>query len=145
MGGKKRIEERSENSLIECSLFLFVFFSFSEGIAIDDVQFHRCVRLGRFDADRTISFIPPDGEFQLCSYRITQNIDLPFTVFPAIIERGRTRIEYEIKVKANFSFKLYATSVDVRIPTPRNTAKYKIQVASGTVNYVPSNHWLEWK
>jgi AP-1 complex subunit mu len=25
----------------------------------------RCVRLARFDVDRTISFIPPDGEFEL--------------------------------------------------------------------------------
>ncbi len=35
------------------------------GIAIDDVTFHRCVKLGQFDHDRTISFIPPDGEFEL--------------------------------------------------------------------------------
>ncbi len=38
------------------------------GIAIDDVTFHRCVRLGQFDQDRTISFIPPDGEFELMKY-----------------------------------------------------------------------------
>jgi Adaptor complexes medium subunit family len=29
----------------------------------------RCVRLGKFDADRTITFIPPDGEFELMRYR----------------------------------------------------------------------------
>jgi AP-2 complex subunit mu-1 len=27
--------------------------------------FHQCVKLGKFDMDRTISFVPPDGEFQL--------------------------------------------------------------------------------
>ena len=26
--------------------------------------------------DRTISFVPPDGEFQLMSYRITENVNL---------------------------------------------------------------------
>lgn len=31
----------------------------------DDCQFHQCVRLGKFDSDRSISFIPPDGEFEL--------------------------------------------------------------------------------
>ena len=35
------------------------------GVELDDVQFHRCVQLGKFDADRTITFVPPDGEFEL--------------------------------------------------------------------------------
>ncbi|CAN0291490.1 unnamed protein product [Discosporangium mesarthrocarpum] len=34
-------------------------------VALDDCTFHRCVRLGKFDTDRTITFIPPDGEFEL--------------------------------------------------------------------------------
>ena len=37
-------------------------------------RFHQCVRLARFDNDRTISFIPPDGAFDLMSYRLSQNI-----------------------------------------------------------------------
>ena len=28
---------------------------------MEDVKFHQCVRLARFENDRTISFIPPDG------------------------------------------------------------------------------------
>ncbi len=54
----------------------------TKGIAIDDLTFHRCVRLGRFDQDRTIHFVPPDGEFELMSYRITRNVQLPFRVIP---------------------------------------------------------------
>lgn len=38
------------------------------GIGLDDCTFHRCVRLGKFDSDRVISFIPPDGEFDLMKY-----------------------------------------------------------------------------
>jgi AP-2 complex subunit mu-1 len=34
-------------------------------VELDDCQFHQCVRLGKFDSDRSISFIPPDGEFEL--------------------------------------------------------------------------------
>ena len=34
-------------------------------VELDDCQFHQCVKLGKFDTDRTISFIPPDGEFEL--------------------------------------------------------------------------------
>lgn len=34
-------------------------------IAIDDIQFHQCVKLSKFESDHSISFIPPDGEFEL--------------------------------------------------------------------------------
>ena len=32
---------------------------------VEDIKFHQCVKLTRFESDRTISFIPPDGEFEL--------------------------------------------------------------------------------
>ena len=37
----------------------------STAVELDDCQFHQCVRLNEFDSNRTISFIPPDGEFEL--------------------------------------------------------------------------------
>lgn len=37
----------------------------SDAVELDDCRFHQCVRLNDFDATRTISFIPPDGEFEL--------------------------------------------------------------------------------
>lgn len=36
----------------------------------------RCVRLARFENDRTISFIPPDGSFDLMTYRLSTQVDL---------------------------------------------------------------------
>ena len=30
--------------------------------AVEDVTFHQCVNLGRYDAERVASFVPPDGE-----------------------------------------------------------------------------------
>lgn len=40
-------------------------YSGKQSIAIDDCTFHQCVRLSKFDSERSISFIPPDGEFEL--------------------------------------------------------------------------------
>ena len=34
-------------------------------IAIDDCHFHQCVKLSKFETEHSISFIPPDGEFEL--------------------------------------------------------------------------------
>ena len=39
---------------------------------LEDVKFHQCVRLARFDADRTISFTPPNQS--LATYRLTYTI-----------------------------------------------------------------------
>eukprot|EP01083_Nonionella_stella_P069590 185583_1 len=115
------------------------------GIAIDDFTFHRAVRLGKFDTDRTISFIPPDGTFDLMKYRITQNINLPFQVIPMISEMGNTRVEYEIKVKGNFSPKLSAVQVAMRIPCPKNTSKCKVKVGTGRWKYNPEDATILWK
>lgn len=88
--------------------------------------------------------IRPDVLTFVCRYRITQNIYLPFTVIPVITEHGRSRVEYEIKIKANFTEKLFATKVLVSIPTPKNTAKYKYTAAAGTLKYVPNESCLIW-
>ena len=46
----------------------------SKSVELEDVKFHQCVRLSRFETDRTISFIPPDGEFELMSYRLNTHV-----------------------------------------------------------------------
>ena len=48
----------------------------SKAVDLEDVKFHQCVRLSRFENDRTISFIPPDGEFELMSYRLNTQVTL---------------------------------------------------------------------
>ncbi|RLN48012.1 hypothetical protein BBJ28_00000405 [Nothophytophthora sp. Chile5] len=85
-------------------------------VEIDDCTFHRCVRLGKFDADRTITFIPPDGEFELMKYRVTENINLPFKIMPAYQEQGTTRLSITLKLAALFSPRLFATNVVIKIP-----------------------------
>ena len=115
------------------------------GIEIDDVSFHQCVKLGKFDMDRTISFVRPDGEFQLMSYRISENVNLPFRVLPVVKQLGRTRLEINVKVKSMFTFKLFATNVAIKIPLPKNTAIAKVSAASGKCKYEPDQGGVIWK
>lgn len=117
----------------------------SSGIVIDDVVFHRCVKLGQFEHDRTINFVPPDGEFELMKYRITENVNLPFRVIPVVHEHGRSRVEYEIKLKGNFSTKLYAEHIVVRIPCPPNVSKATLNPGIGKAKYVASENAILWK
>lgn len=39
-------------------------------VVIDDCQFHQCVKLSKFETEHSISFIPPDGEFELMRYAV---------------------------------------------------------------------------
>ncbi|KAL2220056.1 AP-2 complex subunit MU-1 [Thermoascus aurantiacus ATCC 26904] len=114
-------------------------------VTLEDCQFHQCVKLGRFDADRTISFVPPDGEFELMRYRATENINLPFKVHPIVREVGTTKVEYSVAIKANFGSKLFATNVVVRIPTPLNTAKITERTSQGRAKYEPEQNNIVWK
>ncbi|OZJ02738.1 hypothetical protein BZG36_04670 [Bifiguratus adelaidae] len=118
----------------------------ANAVEIDDCQFHQCVKLGKFDSDRTISFIPPDGEFELMRYRTTENVNLPFKVHPVVTEVGKSRIEYQIAVKANFPPKLNANNVVIKIPTPLNAAKVEVRISgNGKAKYVPGENCIVWK
>ena len=88
----------------------------AKSVEIDDCTFHRCVRLGKFDSDRTITFVPPDGEFELMRYRITDNIHLPFKIISAIQEVGKTRVAINLKIAAAFNRRLSANNVVIKIP-----------------------------
>ena len=114
-------------------------------VTLEDCQFHQCVRLGRFDADRIISFVPPDGEFELMRYRATENVILPFKVHAIVNEVGRTKVEYSIAVRANYGSKLFATNVIVRIPTPLNTARVTERTSQGKAKYEPEHNNIVWK
>ena len=57
-----------------CMYFNFFAGGKSKSVELEDTKFHQCVRLSRFENDRTISFIPPDGEFELMSYRLNTHV-----------------------------------------------------------------------
>eukprot|EP00970_Alexandrium_tamarense_P011638 scaffold2554_cov180-Alexandrium_tamarense.AAC.7 len=114
-------------------------------VNINDCTFHRCVRLGKFDADRTITFIPPDGEFELMRYRVNDNVNRPFKLFPAVQEEGQTKCSINLKMVAEFSEKLFATHVVVKIPVPKNTSKTKIKNSFGRAKYEPEQNAIVWR
>ena len=52
------------------------------GIAIDDCTFHQCVKLSKFETERSISFIPPDGEFELMRYSDCDSVKIIIFIEP---------------------------------------------------------------
>lgn len=95
---------------------------------MEDVKFHQCVRLSRFENDRTISFIPPDGEFELMSYRLNTQVK-PLIWAEALIEQhSGSRIEYVVKCKAQFKRRSTANNVELYIPVPDDADSPKFRV-----------------
>lgn len=48
--------------------------TFADPNVIDDCSFHPCVRYNRYERDRTVSFVPPDGYFELMKYRVVNTL-----------------------------------------------------------------------
>jgi len=101
-----------------------------EGIVMDDCRFHQCVRLSKYDTERSVTFVPPDGVFELMQYRITENIQCPFKIMPVLQDRGRNRFEILVKLKSLFENNIYATHVVLTIPVPKSTARVNVQSAT---------------
>merc|ERR1712217_535863 len=120
--------------------------SSDKGIALDDYRFHQCVRLSKFDVDREITFIPPDGVFELMTYRITENIESPFKLLPGVKHLGRNRIELSLQVTAMYDRNITATNVIINFPCPKNTARAPIQqINHGKAKYEPSEGAIIWR
>ena len=98
---------------------------------LEDVAFHPCVNLGRFQAEQVVSFVPPDGEFELMRYRCTEGISLPFKAVVLVTEKGRTRLEVSLKMKSLFPANLAANNVLVLVPMPEQTARASFQISAG--------------
>lgn len=111
----------------------------------DDATFHPCVNLGRYNAEKVISFIPPDGEFELAKYRVTDGIELPFKATALLTEQGRTRMDIIVKVRSSFDAKLSSINNIILIPVPPQTARAQFQLSIGKAKYDPKRGAIVWK
>lgn len=114
-------------------------------IDLDDLQFHHCVNLSKFASDKVVSFVPPDGEFELMKYRVSENVTIPFKVIAMVKELGRTRVSVDVMFKSLFAEKTVAQEIRVRIPVPPNTAKVKVLCSGGKARYLSGEECLRWK
>lgn len=116
-----------------------------KGVEIDDCTFHKCVKLSTFDTDRTITFIPPDGEFELMKYRVTENVNVPIKIQPVYDESSKRSMIINIKATADFDPKLFAQNVAIHIPVPPTTAVCTPKTIGGQAKYEPAEKACVWR
>jgi AP-2 complex subunit mu-1 len=126
--------------------------SSSKGISIEDIRFHQCVKLSDFNKDRTITFIPPDGIFDLMTYRVSENVIIPFKIFCNIIETPTPNnpsipqaIDLDLTVKALYDKELYAENVVVKIQIPKNSTNVKTHTNTGKGKHEVDKSSIIWR
>ena len=116
-----------------------------KAVELEDMKFHQCVRLSRFDADRTVSFIPPDGAFDLMTYRLSTAVKPLFWVEAVVEKHGTSRVEYMVKLRSQFKEKSTAQAVVVTLPVSADATNPVIRTNAGTAEYAPEQGALLWK
>jgi AP-1 complex subunit mu len=116
-----------------------------KAIDLEDIKFHQCVRLASFERDRTISFIPPDGSFDLMTYRLSQNVKPLIWVECQVERHSRSRTEYLVKARSQFKDRSTATSVEIQLPLPPDAISPQVRTTQGNATYAPEKEALVWK
>lgn len=113
------------------------------GIAIDDCTSY-CVRFGVWHW-QNYQLRPPDGEFQLMSYRITQNVNLPLTVVP-VIRWTLVAAAYLIATwMATLTLNCSANNVVMPSMHRRTQRVISRSLKPGKTKYDPATNTIIWK
>jgi hypothetical protein len=88
------------------------------GLSYDDVVFAPFVQSHSFDADRAVSFAPPNGAATVFSYRTSRQVHPPFTIVP-VLENEQTKVAVvRISVQATYPADQAASAFELRFQCP---------------------------
>ncbi|EEF48614.1 AP-4 complex subunit mu-1, putative [Ricinus communis] len=120
----------------------------SGAVILDDCNFHESVRLDNFDLDRTLTLVPPDGEFPVMNYRMTQEFKPPFRINTLIEEAGALKAEVILKISAEFPSSITANTINIQMSLPKYTTRATFELEPGvfgqTADFKEANKKLEW-
>ncbi|AET41623.1 Apm1p Ecym_8350 [Eremothecium cymbalariae DBVPG len=114
-------------------------------IELEDLKFHQCVRLSKFENEKIITFIPPDGDFELMSYRLSTPIKPLIWCDAKIQVHSRSRVEVHCRAKAQIKAKSTANNVEILIPVPNDADSPKFRYSHGSIKWVPEKNAILWK
>ncbi|KAL4641093.1 AP-3 complex subunit mu-1-like [Arapaima gigas] len=121
--------------------------SFVNPRLLDDVSFHPCVRFKRWEAERVLSFIPPDGNFQLMSYHVNaQNL----VAIPVYVKQNISFFEtgssgrLDITVGPKQTMGKTVEDVVVTVQMPKVLLNANLTPSQGTYTYDPVTKVLVW-
>lgn len=121
--------------------------SFVNPRLFDDVSFHPCVRFKRWESERLLSFVPPDGNFRLMSYHIgSQNIvAIPLYIRHNITFREAGGGRLDITVGPKQTMGKMVEGVSLEIPMPKCVLNVTLTPTQGKYTFDPVAKNLVWQ
>ncbi|CAG2104068.1 unnamed protein product [Medioppia subpectinata] len=120
--------------------------SFVNPRLFDDVSFHPCVRFRRWESERVLSFVPPDGNFRLMSYHIgAQNmVSIPLYIRHHISFKdvGHGKIEIQVGPKQTMGKLLEAVIIEILMP--KTVLNVNVTPTQGKYSFDPVSKLLVW-
>ena len=130
--------------------------SLSSPDLLQDTCFHPCVRLARWNASQSLSFVPPDGKFTLMQYRLAtpSSTFLPLQLKP-VITLGSTGGAFQLTMSSRnpssrplenvkLLLKLGPTATSVQATISGGSSKKDEDLPGGRWEFDPLSGWLGW-
>mmetsp|Transcript_2198 Transcript_2198/g.5595 ORF Transcript_2198/g.5595 Transcript_2198/m.5595 type:complete len:918 (-) Transcript_2198:46-2799(-) len=112
----------------------------------NSLEFHQSVRLSRYDLDRCVSCIPPDGEFTLMRYKMRQ-VRAPLQMKAMFTNslQDDSVIDLDVHVKSLFKGSAAAHTIEMNIPLAAEQRPQQMQVSLGDVKYCKETSCIRWR
>lgn len=116
--------------------------SFANPSILNDVRFHPCVRFRPWESHQILSFVPPDGQFKLMSYRVKKLKSTPIYVKPQLTSNaGTCRISVMVGIRNDPGKTIDSITLQFQLPSCILSAD--LTSNHGTVNIL-SNKMCTW-
>jgi len=120
--------------------------SFVNSRILDDVSFHPCVRYKRWESEKVLSFVPPDGNFKLCSYHVGNQggmVSVPLYIRHNIQYAGSGG-KFEVTVGPRHTSGKVVESVKVSASLPKQVTNVNLLPTQGEYQFNPVTKELVW-
>jgi len=124
-----------------------VLVSFVNPQILVDVAFHPCVRFSRYEQDRSLSFVPPDGAFELMKYRVQHSSPAPFYVNPKVaLQKNMGTLNFLVGLRpfGNTLPEKGIQDVKCSLQLPENTEDVRLEATVGTYTFDSVTKELVW-
>eukprot|EP01083_Nonionella_stella_P073004 197103_1 len=135
------------NGSLECSVRLSgapdLSLNFNTPRILNHVQLHRCVRISRWQKEKIISFVPPDGKFTLLKYRLSNAGQLPLDIEP-IIRLSKNQSTVKITINKTGAVDKSIDKILLEIPFPSQTLSFSLSANHGKVSQDEITKVVRW-
>ncbi|KAK3088786.1 hypothetical protein FSP39_023697 [Pinctada imbricata] len=113
---------------------------------LDDVSFHPCVRYKRWESEKLLSFVPPDGNFRLMSYHIGSNnmVAVPIYIRHNIQYREGSSGRFDVTIGPKQTMGKSVENITMEVQFPKSVLNLTLTPSQGKYTFDPVNKVLSW-